>query len=71
MNNNLLLVKTKSILPNFDKKRNTNSTIKTLYRLRAKIKKIHGILEFKQELFLKPYIEQNIDLQREVEKEGN
>ena len=29
------------------------------------------MLEFKQELFLKPYIEQNIDLQREVEKEGN
>ena len=47
------------------------SKLEILYRLRATIKKIHGILEFKQELFLKPYIEQNIDLQREVEKEGN
>ena len=47
------------------------SKLEILYRLRATIKKNHGILEFKQELFLKPYIEQNIDLQREVEKEGN
>ena len=47
------------------------SKLEILHRLRATIKKIHGILEFKQELFLKPYTEQNIDLQREAEKEGN
>ena len=35
------------------------------------IKKIHRILEFKQEIFLKPYIKRNTDLRRESEKEVN
>ena len=35
------------------------------------LKWIHRILEFKQELFLKPYIERNVELWREAEKENN
>ena len=35
------------------------------------LKKIQRILEFKQEPFLKPYIEHNTDLLRGTEKEGN
>ena len=35
------------------------------------LKKIHRILEFKQEPLLKPYIKRNTDLRREAEKEGN
>ena len=35
---------------------------------RLQLKKIHKILEFKQEPFLKPYIERNTDLPREAEK---
>ena len=35
------------------------------------LKWIHRILEFKQVLFLKPYIERNLGLWREAEKENN
>ena len=35
--------------------------------LGLQLKEIHRILEFKQESFLKPYIERNTDLWRETE----
>ena len=34
-------------------------------------KKLYRILEFKQESFLKPYIERNTEFRKETEKEGN
>ena len=39
--------------------------------LGLQLKEIHRILEFKQEPFLKLYMERNTDLRRETEKEGN
>ena len=42
------------------------SKLKTLFKFRVTIKKIHRILEFKQEPFLKPYIESNTNLQRKT-----
>ena len=41
-------------------------------KLKLKLKKkINGVLEFKQSPSIKPHIEQNTELQREAEKEGN
>ena len=42
-----------------------------MFKFRAAIKKIHRILEIKQEPFLNSYIERNTELQTEAEKEGN
>ena len=45
----------------------------TLFKFRVTLfkKKLYRILEFKQESFLKPYIERNTEFRRETEKEGN
>ena len=45
--------------------------LKHLFKYTITIEKNHGILELKQKSYLKPYIECNIELQREAEKEGN
>ena len=42
-----------------------------MFKFGVKIKKIHTILEFKQEPLSKPHIKHNLVLPRESEKEGN
>lgn len=45
--------------------------LKIYLKLRLQLRKIHWVLEFKQKAFLRPYIECNIELQREAVKEAN
>ena len=47
------------------------SKLTTSFKFKITIKKNHGLLEFKQGQFLKPYIENNTELWKEAEKEGN
>ena len=63
----------KKLIPSQDNKKNTTplSKLKTFFKFRATIKKIHVILKFKLVPFLKQHIERNTVLQREAEKEGN
>ena len=68
------MVKTKKLIPILVNKRKYKfhqQNLKLYLNLGLQLKKIHRILEFKQEPFLKPYIKHNTDLRRESEKEGN
>ena len=72
--NNFFLGKNKKLFPNLGNKRTYKlhyQNLKLYLSLGLQLKKIHRILEFKQQPFLKPYIKHNASLQRETEKEGN
>ena len=65
------LGKNKKLIPILDSKRTYMLHYQNL-KLKLKLKKkINGVLEFKQSPSIKPHIEQNTELQREAEKEGN
>ena len=72
--NNCNLGKKKKLIPNLGDKRKYKlhyQKLKLYLNSGLLLRKIHRIQEFKQEPFLKPYIECNTDLRREAEKEGN
>ena len=54
--------KNKNLIPNLGNKRIPLSKLKALFNFKITIKKMGKILEFKQESFLKPCIECNVDL---------
>ena len=71
--NNFSFGKNKKRIPNLDTKRKYKLHYQKLnfsLKFRVTMKKNHRILEFKQEVLLKLYIEDNIDLRREAKKEG-
>ena len=72
--NSFSLGKNKKLIPNLDNKRKYKLHYQNLeldLNLGLQMKKNDRIIEFKQDPFLKPYIERNTDLRREAEKEGN
>ena len=71
-NNNFSLGKNKRLIPNLGKIRKYKFHYQNFIDIQGcNSKKIHRILEFKEEPFLKPYIQRNTELRREAEKEGN
>ena len=73
--NNFYLGKSKKNIPNLVNRRKYKlycQNLKLYLSLGLQLKnKIHRILEFREEPFLKPYIKRNRELQGEAEKEGN
>ena len=70
---NFFLGKNKKLILNLGNKRKYKfhyQNIKLYLNVGLQLKKIHRILEFKQEPFLKPYIKHNTDFRREAEKES-
>ena len=70
---NFFLVRTTKFILNLGNKKiqTTLPKLRLLFKFRITIKKIHRILELKQEPFLKQYAKRNTDLQREAQKKGN
>ena len=72
--NNFSLVKTKNLLliqVIKQKIQTPLSKLKTLFKVKIKLKRSPRVLESKQSPFLKPYIERNTELQKESEKDFN
>ena len=72
--NTFFLLKNKKLIPSLDSKRNYKlhcQNLKLYLNFELQLKKINRVLKFKREQYLRPYIENTTDFQKEAGKEGN